>query len=146
MKSGSPLHNRQSKFACSALAEKSWWRHIRFEIKPLKLDNHASQIKSYYKTLLGSHGRSFRIRHENVRAAPPGGGLTMTSYPVGNKTSLSRKPCIANKKLLWNAIRKSSSLFQNPSCIIWCKAHTGGEITMTSYLIGNKASFSFWHK
>jgi len=24
--------------------------------------------------------------------------LTMTSYPVGNKTSLSRKPCITDKK------------------------------------------------
>jgi len=29
--------------------------------------------------------------------APHGGGVTMTSYPVGNKTSLSRKPCIADK-------------------------------------------------
>jgi len=28
---------------------------------------------------------------------------------------LSRKPCIPDKKLLWNAIRKSWSLFQNPS-------------------------------
>jgi len=27
----------------------------------------------------------------------------MTSYPVGNKTSLSGKPCIPDKKLLWNA-------------------------------------------
>jgi len=40
--------------------------------------------KNYYGTLLGSHGRSFRIGHENVRAAPPVWGLTMTSYPVGN--------------------------------------------------------------
>jgi len=28
--------------------------------------------------LLGSHRPSFRIRHENVHAAPPGGGLAMT--------------------------------------------------------------------
>jgi len=41
------------------------------------------QIKSYYWTLSRSHGRSFRIRHEKVRVAPPGGGLMMT---VGNKT------------------------------------------------------------
>jgi len=41
---------------------------------------------------------------------PPGGGLTMTSFPVGNKTSLSRKPCIADKKLLWITIMKSWSL------------------------------------
>jgi len=34
----------------------------------------------------------------------------MTSCPVGNKTSLSRKPCIADKKLLWITIMKSLSL------------------------------------
>jgi len=39
-----------------------------------------------------------------VRAALSGGGLTMTSFPVCNKTSLSRKPCIPDIKLLWNAI------------------------------------------
>jgi len=49
----------------------------------------------------GSHGRSFRIHHEkNVRAAPPGGELTITSYNVGNTTSLSQKPFIADKKLI----------------------------------------------
>jgi len=42
--------------------------------------------------------------------------LTMTSYPVSNKTSLSRKPCILDTKLVWNAIWKSWSLFQNLSC------------------------------
>jgi len=68
-------------------------------IKPCYLENHTSQIKSYNGTLLGSHDHSFRIRQENVRAAPNRGGLTMTSYPVGNKTSLSRKPYIADKKL-----------------------------------------------
>jgi len=31
------------------LAEKSRWRHIRLEIKPPYLGNHASQIKSYYE-------------------------------------------------------------------------------------------------
>jgi len=34
---------------------------------------------------------------KKVRAALPGEGLTMTLCPVGNKTSLSRKPCIADK-------------------------------------------------
>jgi len=48
--------------------------------------------KSYYGTLSGSHGRSFKIRHEKSPEASLGGGLTMTSYPVGHKTSLSRKP------------------------------------------------------
>jgi len=46
---------------------------------------------------------------KNRLNAPPGGEITMTSYPVGNKTSLSQKPCIPDKKLLWNAIRKSWS-------------------------------------
>jgi len=34
----------------------------------------------------------------------------MTSYPACNKISLSRKPCIADKKLLWITIMKSWSL------------------------------------
>jgi len=94
------------------LAEKSRWRHIRLAIKPRYLGNHASQIKCYYGTLLGSHAHSFRIRHEKSRAAPPGGGLTMTSCPVGNKTSLSRKPCNADKSydVLWITNMKSWSL------------------------------------
>jgi len=97
------------------LAEKSLWRHFRLAIKPRYLRNHASQFKNYYRTLSGSHGLSFKIRHENSSEAPPGGEITMTSYPVGNKTSLTRTPCIPDKKLLWSAIRKSWSLFQNPS-------------------------------
>jgi len=104
------------------LAEKSRWRHIQLAIKHRYLENHSSKIKIYYWTLLGSHGRSFRIRHENVRAAPPGGGLAMTSYLVENKTSSSRRPCIADKKLLWNAVRKSWLLFQNPSWKRACSA------------------------
>jgi len=68
------------------LAEKSPWRHIRHAIKHRYLGNHASQIKSYYGTLSGSHGCSFRIRHEISPEAPPGGKITVMSYPVGNKT------------------------------------------------------------
>jgi len=97
------------------LADKSRWRHIRLAIKHRYLGNHAYQTKSYYGTLSGSHGRSFIIRHKKSPGVPPGGGLTMTSYPVGNKTSLSRKPYIPDKHFLWNAIGKSWSLFQNPS-------------------------------
>jgi len=74
-----------------------------------------SCMKSYHGTQSGSDGPSFRIRHEKSPEAPPSGEITMTSYPVGNKTSLSRKPCIPDEKLLSNAIRKSWSLFQNPS-------------------------------
>jgi len=33
-----------------------------------------------------------------------------TSYPAGNTTSLYRKPCIRDKKLLWVTIRKCWSL------------------------------------
>jgi len=75
---------------------------IRRAIKPRYRGNHASQIKSYQGTLLVSHGRSFRIRHENLPAAPPSGEITMTSYSPCNETSLSRKPCIPDKKLIWN--------------------------------------------
>jgi len=46
------------------VAEKSWWRHIVFAIKPRYLGNHASQIICYYRTLWGSHGRSLRIRQK----------------------------------------------------------------------------------
>jgi len=60
-------------------------------------------------------GRSFRFRQQNLCETPSNEGLTMTSYPVCSKTSLSRKPCITAVKLLWNAIRESQSLFQNPS-------------------------------
>jgi len=78
------------------LAEKSRLRHIRLAIKPRYLGNHAPQIKSYNGTLSGSHGRSFRIRHENLPHAPPDGEITMTSYPACNMTSLSRKPSITD--------------------------------------------------
>jgi len=47
--------------------------------KPRCLRNHASEIKSYYGTILGSHCPSFRIRHIKEREAPPGGEFTMTS-------------------------------------------------------------------
>jgi len=57
------------------------------------------------------HGQPFRIRHEKTRVAPPGKGMTKKSYPVGNKTSLSPKPCIADKKVtILNTFRKSWSL------------------------------------
>jgi len=62
------------------------------------------------KKLLLNSISSFGICHENVRAAPPGGGLMMTSYLVGNKTSVSQKPCIADIKLLWITIMKCWSL------------------------------------
>jgi len=61
------------------------------------LGNHASQIESWYRTLSGSHDRSFRNRHEKLPEAPPSGEITMTSYPACNETSSSRKPCILDK-------------------------------------------------
>jgi len=61
-------------------------------------------------------GRSLRFRQQNLCETPPVGEITMKLYLTCNKTSLSRKPCIPDTKLLWNAIRKSWSLFQNPSC------------------------------
>jgi len=65
----------------------------------------------------------------------------MTSYPVCNKTSLSRKPYIPDRKVLRNAIRKSWSLFQNSLWkLVW--TDPSGEITMTSYPACNKSSLS----
>jgi len=55
------------------------------------MDNDTTKTANIKIVVLGSHGCSFRIRHEHVRAASSGVGLTMTSYPVGNKTSLSQK-------------------------------------------------------
>jgi len=91
--------------------------------------------------MIWNWGRSFRFRQQNLCEMPPNGEITMTSYPVGNKTSLSRKPCIPDKKLLWNANRKSWSLFQISS---WKFAGSApsGEITMTSYPVSNKTSLS----
>jgi len=68
----------------------------------------------------------FRIRHEKVRSE----GLTMTSYPVGNKTSLSRKPCIVDKTLQWITVGMHSRSFR----ICHEKSRElppGGEIMMT---------------
>jgi len=83
------MKNRRKR----TLAAKSRGRYIRLAIKPRYLGIHASQKKSYYGTLSGSHGCSFRIRYEKSREALPGEGLTITSYPVSNTTSLYRKPC-----------------------------------------------------
>jgi len=55
-------------------------------IKPRYLGNHTSQIKSYYGSLSGSHGQSFRNRHEKSPEAPPGEEITITSY-LGNQAS-----------------------------------------------------------
>jgi len=67
------------------LAEKAQLRNIRLAIKPSYLGSHAFQIKIYYGTLLGSHGPSFRIRHENLPEVPPSGEITMTGYFTCNK-------------------------------------------------------------
>jgi len=131
-----PAYETGALFQILSDAEASRWRHIRLAIKPCYIENHASQIKSYYGTLSGSHGRSSRIRHVKLSEAPPGGEITMTSNPIGNETSLSWKPCVPDKKLLWYTTTKSWSLFQNPS---W-KMRTG--MTMTSYPVGNKTSLS----
>jgi len=117
------------------LAEKSRWRPIRLAMKPRYLENHASQMKSYYGTLSGSHGHSFRIRQEKSPVAPPSAEITMTSYPTFIKTSLSQKPCIPDKKLLWTTMRKSWSLFQNPSWkIAWSAPRRRNHDDVISYL------------
>jgi len=85
--------------ALSESVIKNHLNHIRLALTPHYLGNHASQIKNYYGTLSGSHGRYFRILHEKSPEALPDGEITMTSYPACNKTSLSQKPCIPDEKL-----------------------------------------------
>jgi len=97
------------------LASKSRWRLICLAVKARYLWNHASQIKRYYWSLSGSNDRSLRIHQKKSPEAPPSGEIMLTSYPSGNKTSLYRKPGIPDNKLLWHTMRKSWSLFQNPS-------------------------------
>jgi len=50
--------------------------------------------------LSGSHDRFVRIRNEKSPETPPWWEIKMTSYPVCNITSLSRKPRSVTKKLL----------------------------------------------
>jgi len=123
------------------LVVNSRWRHIRLAIKERYLGTHASQIQSYYGTLWGSHARCFRIHHEKLRETPPGGKIMMTSCTPCNKTSLSRKTSIPNKKFVWNTISKSWSHFQNSSWKI-AVISPGVEITMTSYPACNKSTLS----
>jgi len=73
-------------------------------------------MKSYYGTLLGKHDRSFRIRHENSPEVPPSGGFTMTSYLACNKTALSRKPCITDKKVIMD--RYQEVMFALSECVM----------------------------
>jgi len=110
-------------------------------MKPRNLGNNASQIKSCYWTLSGCHGRSFRICHENCLKRPLKEKSRWRHIRLANKSSLSRKPCIAYKKSIWNTKRKSWSVFQNPS---WKspEASVSGQFTMTSYPVGHKTSLS----
>jgi len=55
---------------------------LALAIKLRYLENHASQLKSYYKSLSGNHSHSFRISHEKSPKAHPGGEITTTSYPA----------------------------------------------------------------
>jgi len=97
---GRSFRIRQENYPEAPPVEISRWRHIHLVIKPRYLGKHVLQIKSYYSTLSRSHGRSFRICHEKSPKAPPSREVTMMSYPAFNLTSLSRKPCIRDKKLL----------------------------------------------
>jgi len=112
---------RQQNLCKRRLAKNSRWRHIRLAIKPCYLGNQASRIKNYYGTL--SRSLFHNLSRKKVRAAPPGRGLIMTSHPACNKTSLSRKPCIAYNKLRYINISKSWSIFHNSSWKTACAVH-----------------------
>jgi len=97
--------------------------------------------KSWYRTLSGSHGRSFSIRHEKSPEAPRSGEIAMTSYPACNETSLSRKPCIRDKcwygTLTGSNARSFRIRHENSP-----EAPPGGEITVMSYPACNQTSLS----
>jgi len=111
-----------------------------FTLKNLKLVG----ISNYQPTIKFriSHGRSFRIRHENSLKAPPSAEITMTSYMACNKPSLSWMLCIPYIKSGYGTqsgshirsfrIRHEKSLEVPPS----------GELAMTSYPACNKPSLS----
>jgi len=63
----------------------------------------------------------------------------MTSFPVGNKTSLSQKPCIPDKKLLSG----SHVLFFRIRLEKLPKTTPCGNITMTSYPVCKTDSLSW---
>jgi len=68
-----------------------------FYVAQNDLDIYASRDKLELKELSSC---SFGFRQQNLCETPPSGEITMTSYPPCNITSLSRKPCIPDKKLL----------------------------------------------
>jgi len=104
-------HAREPIFANNSPKEEVWCKEDPFGNKTSLSRKPCIPIKSYYASLSESHGRSISIRHEKSPEAPLGGEITMTLYPVGNKTSLFWNKCTTTKNLLWNAIKKS----QNPS-------------------------------
>jgi len=125
------------------LAEKSRWCHIWLALKPRYLGNHASQMKSYHGTLLGSHSPSFRIRHEKLPEVPLSKKIMMTSFPACNQTSLARKPCIPDKTIPHGTLLGSHGPSFRMRHNILHEVPSSGEITMTSYPACNKTSLSW---
>jgi len=101
-------------------------------IKLRYLASHASQIKIYYVILSGSHGRSFRICHENSPKAPPGGEITMTSYPPCNKTLLSQNH-VSQIKSYYGSLSGSHGRSFKIRHEKSRETPHGDQITMTSY-------------
>jgi len=73
-------------------------------------------------------------------------GLTladmMTSFPVFKKTSFSRKQCVTDERLPWNRNRTRV----HPSrirCWNLYRVHSSAQMTMTSFLVCKKTSFSW---
>jgi len=87
-----------------SVMKKSVRLNIQLAIKPRYFGSHTLQMNRYYGSLPESH--------DKVHAAT-GERLTKTSYSVSNKPSLSRKSCIPDKRLQWNATKKSWWLFNN---------------------------------
>jgi len=123
------------------LAEKSRWRHFPLAIKPRYLENHASQIKSYYGTLWRSHDRSFRIRHEKSPKAP------LVEKSRWRHIRLAIKPCyIGNHASQIKSYNGTLSGSQGCSFIIRheksFEVPPGLGLAITSYPVGYTTSLS----
>jgi len=131
------LESVVNKCVQRTLADDWRWRRIRLAIKPSRKPLNAD------KTLLWITIRKswslFLNLPWKIAWSALGGEITMMIYPACNNTSLSGKPYIPNKVTMGHyqevMVALSESVVKNR-----------GDITMTSYQIGNRISWSgkFW--
>src|SRR5664279_5312883 len=108
------------------------------------------------RSTLSSSSAASDVYKRQLYKAPPSGEITMTSFTVFKKTSLSQKRCVIEKKLLWNINRKSGSPFQNMSFnftkgATWCTKSAlchfrSTKITYNSRTVRDRATVIIKHE